>query len=62
MCGLIVNLSFLSDICKLNSQAVFARKTGMIILGGGLIKHHIANANLMVKKAYFEVQKCPLRM
>ena len=26
-----------------------AKHTGMIILGGGLIKHHICNANLMVK-------------
>lgn len=39
---------FLLDIRRLNSQAVFAKKTGMIILGGGLVKHHIANANLMV--------------
>lgn len=32
----------------MNSQAVFAKRTGMIILGGGLVKHHISNANLMV--------------
>ena len=32
----------------MNSQAVYASHTGMIILGGGLIKHHICNANLMV--------------
>lgn len=37
-----------SDIRRLNSKAVFAKSTGMIILGGGLVKHHIANANLMV--------------
>lgn len=48
MVGLNVNVDFFSDIRKLNSQAVFAKRTGMIILGGGLIKHHIANANLMV--------------
>lgn len=46
-------MDFFSDIRKLNSQAVFAKRTGMIILGGGLIKHHIANANLMVKKGSF---------
>lgn len=46
--GLVVNVDFFSDIRKLNSQAVFAKRTGMIILGGGLIKHHISNANLMV--------------
>ena len=26
-----------------------AKNTGMIIVGGGLIKHHICNANLMVR-------------
>ena len=36
------------DIRRMNSQAVFADHTGMIILGGGLVKHHICNANLMV--------------
>ena len=25
-----------------------AANTGMIIVGGGLVKHHICNANLMV--------------
>ena len=37
-----------SDIRSLNNQAVRAVNTGMIILGGGIIKHHICNANLMV--------------
>ena len=32
----------------MNNQACFATHSGMIILGGGLIKHHICNANLMV--------------
>lgn len=27
-----------------------AVKSGMIIIGGGVVKHHICNANLMVKK------------
>ena len=38
----------LADIRSINSEAVFARRTGMLILGGGTIKHHICNANLMV--------------
>lgn len=42
-----------SDIRRLNSQAVFAKRTGMIILGGGLVKHHISNANLMVTKFFY---------
>ena len=32
-------------------MAMKATHTGMIIVGGGLIKHHICNANLMVKIA-----------
>ena len=47
----ILTLQFcliISDIRGMNSQAVYARNTGMIILGGGLVKHHICNANLMV--------------
>ena len=38
----------ITDIRRMNSQAVYALNTGMIILGGGLMKHHICNANLMV--------------
>ncbi|NWW57467.1 DHYS synthase, partial [Ifrita kowaldi] len=38
-----------ADLRLINTQAIFAHKTGMIILGGGLVKHHIANANLMVR-------------
>ena len=45
--GLVIDL--VRDIRAINDQAVFADKTGMIILGGGVVKHHTANANLMVK-------------
>jgi len=37
-----------TDLRRINSQAVYAKNSGVIILGGGLIKHHICNANLMV--------------
>ncbi|NXX39989.1 DHYS synthase, partial [Tricholaema leucomelas] len=43
------------DLRLINTQAIFARRTGMIILGGGLVKHHIANANLMRNGADFSV-------
>lgn len=43
--GLIVDI--IEDIREINNQAVFAKHTGMIIVGGGLVKHHICNANLM---------------
>lgn len=37
-----------SDISRMNSMAVAANFTGMIILGGGIAKHHICNANIWV--------------
>ncbi|XP_014375366.1 deoxyhypusine synthase isoform X2 [Alligator sinensis] len=43
--GLVLDI--VEDLRLINTQAMFAKKTGMIILGGGLVKHHIANANLM---------------
>jgi deoxyhypusine synthase len=36
-----------ADIVRINLLAMNARRAGMIILGGGVIKHHIANACLM---------------
>ncbi|KAL1924515.1 uncharacterized protein VTP21DRAFT_4169 [Calcarisporiella thermophila] len=51
--GLIVDIA--SDIRAINTLAVRARKTGMIILGGGVVKHHICNANLMRNGADFAV-------
>lgn len=35
------------DIRVINDLALNAKNTGMLILGGGLAKHHICNANLM---------------
>ncbi|XP_014348587.1 deoxyhypusine synthase isoform X2 [Latimeria chalumnae] len=43
--GLVVDIA--EDMKLMNCQAIHAKKSGMIILGGGLVKHHIANANLM---------------
>ncbi|KAI8804658.1 Deoxyhypusine synthase [Cladochytrium replicatum] len=51
--GLIMDIA--GDIRAVNSEAVFARKTGIIILGGGIVKHHICNANLMRNGADFAV-------
>ena len=41
------------DIRKLNRIAVCAIKSCMLILGGGVAKHHICNANLMVSTLRF---------
>uniref|UniRef100_A0A8V5GUU2 Deoxyhypusine synthase n=2 Tax=Melopsittacus undulatus TaxID=13146 RepID=A0A8V5GUU2_MELUD len=51
--GLVLDI--VEDLRLINTEAIFARKTGMIILGGGLVKHHIANANLMRNGADFSV-------
>ncbi|KAJ7950029.1 deoxyhypusine synthase [Quillaja saponaria] len=53
--GLIVDI--VQDIRAMNGEAVHAspRKTGMIILGGGLPKHHICNANMMRNGADYAV-------
>lgn len=53
------NPGFILDIAKdirgINDEAVKAKKSGMIILGGGLVKHHICNANLMRNGADYSV-------
>lgn len=51
--GLVLDL--VTDIRGLNTQAVRAGATGMVILGGGVMKHHICNANLMRNGAEFSV-------
>jgi len=43
------------DIKGINDLAVRSHATGMIILGGGLVKHHTCNANLMRNGANFSV-------
>ncbi|CAA9997246.1 unnamed protein product [Nesidiocoris tenuis] len=45
--GLVIDI--LQDLRRLNRIAVKSTNTGMIILGGGVVKHHICNANLMVR-------------
>ncbi|KAI3956935.1 hypothetical protein MKX01_000969 [Papaver californicum] len=53
--GLIIDV--VQDIRAMNGEAVHAkpRKTGMIILGGGIPKHHICNANMMRNGADYAV-------
>mmetsp|Transcript_24414 Transcript_24414/g.76559 ORF Transcript_24414/g.76559 Transcript_24414/m.76559 type:complete len:334 (-) Transcript_24414:358-1359(-) len=48
-------LDIARDIRLMNDEAVNAKASGMIILGGGLVKHHICNANLMRNGANFAV-------
>ncbi|XP_018578080.1 probable deoxyhypusine synthase isoform X2 [Anoplophora glabripennis] len=51
--GLVLDI--VSDLRRLNLMAMKSVNTGMIILGGGVIKHHICNANLMRNGADFSV-------
>lgn len=51
--GFVVDI--LKDISEINKLAMYAKKTGMIICGGGVIKHHINNANMMREGADFAV-------
>eukprot|EP00756_Hemistasia_phaeocysticola_P027594 Hpha_TRINITY_DN16125_c3_g8::TRINITY_DN16125_c3_g8_i1::g.7018::m.7018/K00809/DHPS, dys; deoxyhypusine synthase len=43
----VLQLDLVADVRGMNTQATSAKHTGVIILGGGLVKHHICNANLM---------------
>lgn len=42
-----LRLDIVADIRRINSMSMEASRAGMLILGGGLIKHHICNACLM---------------
>lgn len=44
-----------ADLRKINDIAMKAKKSGQIIIGGGVVKHHINNANLMRNGANFSV-------
>lgn len=43
------------DLRLINDISLKAKKSGQIIIGGGVIKHHINNANLMRNGADFSV-------
>ena len=53
--GSHLKLDIVEDIKRINETARKAKHSGMIILGGGLIKHHICNANLMRNGADYTV-------
>jgi deoxyhypusine synthase len=49
--GLIIDI--VQDIRRLNDMSLKAKKAGMIVLGGGVCKHQIANAMLFVSAPRF---------
>ena len=52
-----LRIDIVQDVRYMNDEALKAapRKTGVLILGGGVPKHHICNANLMKNGADFAV-------
>jgi deoxyhypusine synthase len=44
-----------ADVKKLNDITMDAKKTGLIILGSGIVKHHILNSNMMRNGADYAV-------
>lgn len=48
-------LDIARDIRGINDVALKAKKSGVIVLGGGLVKHHTLNANLMRNGADYSV-------
>jgi deoxyhypusine synthase len=42
-----ISLDIFADVVEINTLAFKAYATGVVILGGGLTRHHIRNANLM---------------
>lgn len=51
--GFIVDIN--RDLRLINDISLNAKKSGQIIIGGGVIKHHINNANLMRNGADYSV-------
>ncbi len=51
----LVIIIIVQDVRRINDFCVKAKKTGIIILGGGIVKHHTCNANLMRNGADFAV-------
>ncbi|OAG31108.1 deoxyhypusine synthase [Nematocida displodere] len=39
-------IDVVEDIASINREGVFSERTGALILGAGIVKHHILNANL----------------
>jgi deoxyhypusine synthase len=50
-----LRLDIVADIRKINAMSMAASRAGMILLGGGLVKHHICNACLMRNGADYAV-------
>ena len=48
-------VDIVGDVRRINSLALRAKRVGIVVLGGGIVKHHIANACLMRNGAEYAV-------
>jgi deoxyhypusine synthase len=48
-------LDVVRDMKKLNDMTLDAKKTGLILLGAGVVKHHILNANMLRNGCQYSV-------
>lgn len=48
-------LDVTDDIVEINNSTLYPKKTGVIILGSGVVKHHILNANMFRNGADYAV-------
>jgi deoxyhypusine synthase len=48
-------LDVIRDMKKLNDMTLDAKKTGLILLGAGVVKHHILNANMLRNGCQYSV-------
>ncbi|KAG5493798.1 hypothetical protein JKF63_01630 [Porcisia hertigi] len=50
-----LQVDLVRDVHSINKLAMLSKKTGMLICGGGVVKHHVCNANLMRNGADFTI-------
>ena len=46
--GRTIQVDIVPDVCAIDRMAMCAKKSGILIMGGGVAKHHVCNANLKV--------------
>nr|CAJ2471560.1 unnamed protein product [Leishmania braziliensis] len=50
-----LQVDLVRDVHLINKLAMLSKKTGILICGGGVVKHHVCNANLMRNGADFTI-------
>ncbi|KAG5468119.1 hypothetical protein LSCM1_02090 [Leishmania martiniquensis] len=50
-----LQVDLVRDVYAINKLAMLGKKTAMLICGGGVVKHHVCNANLMRNGADFTI-------